>query len=375
MTRDQSTLVLPGGETSCIYSGSTPFAFQVFPGDSDKLVVYFQGGGACWDEKSSKDNLCTTDAVPQPPVGIFNRNNPLNKFKSYTIVHIMYCSGDLHSGDIVRPYNDPDGFPQKQKGLVNTHTVINWILAQSKSGALASTFSDVLVTGCSAGSMATQMWAKQILTTLAWKRAAILPDSYAGVFPAGSFGPSIAGYGFCTSGFLSPELYAKCIAETLTIEEVNVEFVSALPTVPIAFIESKVDNVQQAYYIIPPVTTTSNTTLKGDITPSEFYSRTNELFGYYNKQLPNFLTYLVDGQQHCFTCYDHFFTADGQGPFDNKKTTTGLTLNEWVSQLPLDSSGSVDTVCEGTIDPNPVPLLDNTYCSSKVYPKHFVETY
>jgi recombinational DNA repair protein RecR len=29
MIRDQSILVLPGGETRCIYSTSTPFAFQV----------------------------------------------------------------------------------------------------------------------------------------------------------------------------------------------------------------------------------------------------------------------------------------------------------------------------------------------------------
>jgi hypothetical protein len=29
MTKDKSTLVLPGGETRCIFSDSTPFAFQV----------------------------------------------------------------------------------------------------------------------------------------------------------------------------------------------------------------------------------------------------------------------------------------------------------------------------------------------------------
>ncbi len=29
MTKDQNTLVLPGGETRCIFSTSTPFAFQV----------------------------------------------------------------------------------------------------------------------------------------------------------------------------------------------------------------------------------------------------------------------------------------------------------------------------------------------------------
>jgi hypothetical protein len=48
MPRDESTLVLPGGETRCIYADSTPYAFQVIPGDSEKLLFYFQGGGACW---------------------------------------------------------------------------------------------------------------------------------------------------------------------------------------------------------------------------------------------------------------------------------------------------------------------------------------
>lgn len=42
MPKDKTMLVLPGGETRCIYSDSTPYAFQVVPGDSDKLVFYFQ---------------------------------------------------------------------------------------------------------------------------------------------------------------------------------------------------------------------------------------------------------------------------------------------------------------------------------------------
>jgi hypothetical protein len=32
MTKDETTLVLPGGNTRCIYSYSTPFAFQVWNG-------------------------------------------------------------------------------------------------------------------------------------------------------------------------------------------------------------------------------------------------------------------------------------------------------------------------------------------------------
>lgn len=46
MPRDQTTLVLPGGESRCIYSYSTPFAFQVIPGDKDKVLMYFQGNNS-----------------------------------------------------------------------------------------------------------------------------------------------------------------------------------------------------------------------------------------------------------------------------------------------------------------------------------------
>jgi hypothetical protein len=73
MKKDSSTLVLPGGNTRCIFSTSTPFAFQVIPGDSDNVLVYFQGGGACWDKGSTDNPMCTTDCVPQELVGIFDR--------------------------------------------------------------------------------------------------------------------------------------------------------------------------------------------------------------------------------------------------------------------------------------------------------------
>jgi hypothetical protein len=44
MPKDQTTLVIPGGETRCIYSYSTPFAFQVWIGralldDSALLLI------------------------------------------------------------------------------------------------------------------------------------------------------------------------------------------------------------------------------------------------------------------------------------------------------------------------------------------------
>ncbi len=43
MPKDETTLYLPGGDSRCIFSTSTPYAAQVIPGQTDKLLVFFQG--------------------------------------------------------------------------------------------------------------------------------------------------------------------------------------------------------------------------------------------------------------------------------------------------------------------------------------------
>jgi hypothetical protein len=168
MVKDETTLVLPGGETRCIFSTSTPFAFQVIPGDSDKLLFYFQGGGACWDKISTAGQLCLTDSKPQSPVGVFDRNNKDNKFASHTIVHVLYCSGDVHGGDTVRPYKDSAGVPVTQKGLANAQSALDWVVKEQQGGGLASAFSEIVVMGCSAGSVGAQLWGQELLNRLVW---------------------------------------------------------------------------------------------------------------------------------------------------------------------------------------------------------------
>ena len=301
--KDQTTLVLPGGETRCIYSYSSPFKFQVIPGATDKVIFYFQGGGACWDEASTKLNFCTSDAEPQSLVGIFDRTNVNNKFRDYTIVQVLYCSGDVFGGNVVRPYNDKKGVPVEQKGLANAQSVLDWTKQQQATGALASTLSELVVMGCSAGSIGAQLWGKQVINGLKWKKAAVVPDSYAGIFPPGTAGPLVYDYGFCTSGFLSQALYAKCMDQTLTMQDMDLEFIAATPTVPYTFIQSKVDDVQISFYIAIGLT---NNVTDPTINPSEFYDDVNKVFGAYNK-LDNFMAYLVDGPQHCFTNHVSIF--------------------------------------------------------------------
>eukprot|EP01040_Poterioochromonas_malhamensis_P003221 gene3221-3433_t len=373
--KDTSNLILPGGNTRCIFSSSTPYAFQVIPGDTDNLLFYFQGGGACWDEWSTTTGgFCTTDVAPQSLIGAFDRTNPKNAFKSYTIVHVLYCSGDVHSGNTVRSYNDASGQPVVQVGLVNAQAALDWVQQQVKAGYLASTFSNLVIMGCSAGSIGAQMWGQELLSKLKWQKAAVVPDSYAGVFPDNSLGPLIYDFGFCSSGFLNDALYKKCMNQELTLEALNLDFMTNNPFVPYSFIQSKTDAVQISFYI--SIATSTNATQK-TITPAQFYKKVNDLFADYNTARRNFVTYLVDGDHHCFTPYSLFFEADTKGAEDNGATTSTQLMSDWANQLPLSSGQAIDTRCDGdlqTINTNLSPP-DTTYCSSDVVPKEFVEPF
>ena len=337
----------------------------MIPGDKDKLLFYFQGGGACWDQVSTKSGFCTTDSIPQSLVGVFDRKNSKNDYAKYTIVHLSYCSGDLFGGNVTRSYTDSKGKPVVQVGLLNAQATLDWVKSQMKSGGLTSTLSELVVMGCSAGSIGTQLWGNQILKQLSWKYAAVVPDSYAGFFPDGSIGPLIYDYGYCTSGFLSSTLYNKCMNKQLTLVDINMEFQSATKKIPYNFIQSKTDSIQLSFYMavaastgIPPLV----------ITPTDFYVGVNKIFGTYNKGNVNFLTYLVDGSQHCFTPTTLYYEATTKGPHDAGSQTSGQWMYDWVNHFPLAESETAKTKCEaGT--------AANTYCDVNVYPKSFTENY
>eukprot|EP00604_Paraphysomonas_vestita_P002025 CAMPEP_0174820430 /NCGR_PEP_ID=MMETSP1107-20130205/4264_1 /TAXON_ID=36770 /ORGANISM="Paraphysomonas vestita, Strain GFlagA" /LENGTH=386 /DNA_ID=CAMNT_0016035773 /DNA_START=126 /DNA_END=1286 /DNA_ORIENTATION=- len=346
LPKDQSTLVLPGGETRCIFSTSTPFAFQVIPGDTDKLLLYFQGGGACWDQSSTKLGFCTTDSTPQNPVGVFDRYNANNPYKQYTIVHVLYCSGDVFGGDVIRSYTDSAGVPVQQKGAANAQSAIDWIVQQQGNGGLSGVLSSLVVMGCSAGSIGAQLWSDSALKALKFNKAAIVPDSYAGVFPDGSQGPLMYDFGFCTAfkNKLSSATYQKCIDKTLTIQDVDVEYISAHQKVPFSFIQSKTDSVQQAFY----VAIAGSMNLPAALTPADFYTLTNTVFKGYNTY-PNFLTYLVNGNQHCFTPTNVYYTADPISATDNGASTSSELMYQWTGNFPLTPGESEKTICDGTL--------------------------
>lgn len=91
-------------------------------GNPRKLLIFLQGGGACW-QNFNFCNILAEDQAPPPDgpfPGVFDPTMPNNPFADYSIVYMPYCDGSTFSGD-----NDvsDDAFPfgptRHHRGLRN----------------------------------------------------------------------------------------------------------------------------------------------------------------------------------------------------------------------------------------------------------------
>ena len=167
--------------------------------------------------------------------------------------------------------------------------------------------------------------------------------------------------------------------KTLTLQQIVYTFLEDRKDVPFTYIQSKIDSTQQAFYVAIGITEYPSLDESFLITPSEFYDGVTEIMTLYNKR-SNFLTYLVDGTQHCFTPKSLYFTADSFGPADSGASDgTSPMLYSWANSLPLQSGEAQSTVCQGEVTSSEgaasgasfAVVVDNTYCSSNIVPKTY----
>ena len=83
---------------------------------SNRVVIYLQGGGACWDgltcflPTAANINNAYTNTTFQSEIRamsrglMFNRDDARNPFRDASFVYVPYCTGDIHGGDNVRTY-------------------------------------------------------------------------------------------------------------------------------------------------------------------------------------------------------------------------------------------------------------------------------
>jgi hypothetical protein len=66
---------------------------------SKKVMLYLEGGGACFDVSTCASNPAAIAAKMPADTGVFDRTQADNPVADWNFVYVPYCSGDVHIGD------------------------------------------------------------------------------------------------------------------------------------------------------------------------------------------------------------------------------------------------------------------------------------
>jgi hypothetical protein len=202
-SREVTPRTLPGvwqkvelPDTFC--GNGTPYKFFVnYSNDSNNLIISFEPGGACWDYESCAGDgglrgAANPEGIPDSHMSSLkwemlplHRRDSTNPLADWNMVFVPYCTGDLHTGNNVSTYPNPDpsGPPLtfRHDGHKNVLSIIGWVEQQF------TTIPQLLVTGCSAGGTASVVNYHFIRKGLSGVQCSYMLDDSGPLFPSGGF--------------------------------------------------------------------------------------------------------------------------------------------------------------------------------------------
>ncbi len=309
--------VVPGGQTSC--SDGSPWRFFVHRGDPAKLLIEFEGGGACWSGATCSADVYNKTVTSDPEVarqtgqlqGIYDRSNPANPLKDFTHVYIPYCTGDLHWGNAAASYTSPEGKPFviQHKGAANAATALNWAADNVPAPA------QLVVAGCSAGGYGAALWSAKIAQAWPGARMVELADSAAGVVPDGFFGATLTSWNVADAwpSFI-PALAVDPM--TLTLPRLYTAVAGFYPTASFSQFNTRTDAVQIFFYALSKGSISATDALDWS---AKMVANVEQISG----ANPNFRAYLAPGTEHCIINRPSFYT----------QAVGGQKFSDWVTTL------------------------------------------
>lgn len=130
----------------CLDGSEFLLSWQPSPTPSGGVLLYLEGGGACWDAESCFGvPLASRTASTPGGRGIFDRSIPRNPLRDYDVVYASYCDGSVWSGDHVAAYG------ARHWGLRNLSAAMGFV--RERYGDLDR----LVIVGSSAGGFGTLM--------------------------------------------------------------------------------------------------------------------------------------------------------------------------------------------------------------------------
>lgn len=323
--------------------GADPaFRFWAKRGSEDGLVIFFDGGGACWDDVTcSRPFLASTPREhanetfykaelmarddPRTIGGLFDLDNPRNPVRNWSFVFVPYCTAGVHSGSNTAVYTDPEThqpFTINHRGADNFRVILAWMVANF------ATPSEILVTGSSAGAYGAVTNYGRVREAYPGGRAVMLGDAGQGVTPDGFLGYQNEKWRY--------SLPASVFGPNATLsdgEDVLAQLAVHFPADRFAQYTTVHDRVQVAYFA-----------QMGAADPCNTWTEAMERDLAQRGATPNFRSYLAAGDTHTILRSPLFYTEQSGGQF----------FVDWLSALlRADDAAPSDRACERCTAPPP----------------------
>ena len=232
--------------------------------------------------------------------GIFDRSNPENPFKDFSVIVVPYCTGDVHIGDASRRYgDDPSSRPLAHRGYRNVAAVLDWLAKQKR------TLRNVVVTGTSAGSYGALFHTPAIANLFPSAKIVMLGDS--GVPLLSDNREVLRQWG--ADDVLARLWNQRAPADPLDAPLRQAHLVASQAGARLAQITTDRDSVQSAFYIVSG--------------SPRWRNDTYALLENVRQLVPGFRSFVVEGADHGLLPTDAFYRYQADGVY----------LKDWVRRL------------------------------------------
>ena len=315
---------IPGrAGTGCAHDST--FAFRVRPALPDKVLIYLNGGGACWraqdcDPKGRPTYTMTVDSANDASIrqGLFDVSNDENPVRDFTMVFVPYCTGDMHMGTRTVDYetrgSTPREFSVRHQGAENVDAVLDWVYANVRSPRI------VFVAGSSTGAVATPVIAAQVARHYPRARVVQLGDA-AGAIRSDSVPQLFAHWG-AMEHLWNDAAYRSIDSASFSFRRLYLSAAKSAPRVRFAQYNSADDATQLAFLAQMGTKVTSVSRLLA-LTLEQIHDGT-----------PWFRSYTAPGRTHAILRSNALYTT----------TVGGARLSEWIGSLvngdPVDEVGA-----------------------------------
>ena len=303
--------ISPAANTTC--SDGSPYSFFVRQGDPNKLLVYFQGGGACWfrqncDPQMSPSYSIQVGNIDRANFGIFNLDNPDNPVKDHTTVFAPYCTADVHMGasnTVYPPVEEGQAdLVIRHQGRANVEAVLQWTYEHVPSPQ------NIFVTGSSAGAIPSPLYTALIADHYVNARIAQLGDGAGGYRRTNNDSRPDEQWG--TFDFITQEQgFANLRPETMTYESLYIAAAQAQPDITFAEYDAAEDAVQKRFL---SMSGQKDVALQQAIEANHADIR---------REVGNFSSYIAGGDSHTILGRPEFYTL----------ASNGVAIRDWVAAL------------------------------------------